>query len=173
MYANYLMPSTSAGVAYPVAVGPAFLPPPPGYHFKPTDVELVKYYLAKKVNNEPIPVSEISSVDIYKHSPQTLGETYPQLGEKVWYFFTPRSRKYQNGLRPNRTTEVAGKWKSTGKDKEVRFHDEVIGFKKVLVYYHQANKTDWIMHEYRLNQPPRTKIDPKDMRLDDWVLCRI
>ncbi|KAL1815364.1 hypothetical protein ACET3Z_017938 [Daucus carota] len=33
-----------------------------------------------------------------------------------------------------------------------------------------GSKTNWIMHEYRLLEPQRTKGSSK---LDDWVLCRI
>ncbi|KAL6564361.1 hypothetical protein OROMI_015811 [Orobanche minor] len=29
------------------------------------------------------------------------------------------------------------------------------------------------MHEYKVDKPPRAKTDLTDMRLDDWVLCRI
>ncbi|KAL6564321.1 hypothetical protein OROMI_015771 [Orobanche minor] len=146
--------------------------PPPGYYFLPTGVELIRDYLLKKINNEPIPISEISSLDIYEHSPQTLAETYPQLGPNSWYFFTPTSRKYRNGKRPNRATR-GGNWKATGIDTKIRFQSQVIGSKRALVYYEQGKKTDWKMHEYKVDKPPRTKTDPTDMRLDDWVLCRI
>ncbi|KAL6500392.1 hypothetical protein OROHE_025758 [Orobanche hederae] len=170
--------STCAGVADiapdPTATIPA-VPrwlPPPGYYFLPTGVELIRDYLLKKINNQPIPISEISSVDIYEYSPQTLAETYPQLGPNSWYFFTPTSRKYRNGKRPNRTTR-GGNWKATGIDTKIRFQSQVIGSKRALVYYEQGKKTDWKMHEYKVDKPPRTKTDPTDMRLDDWVLCRI
>ncbi|KAL3620387.1 hypothetical protein CASFOL_035299 [Castilleja foliolosa] len=172
---SYLLPPPpqQAYLLPPPPPPPAYLKPPPGYHFKPTDVELIKYYLAKKVKNEPIPISEISSVDIYKHHPYDLGATYPQLDENVWYYFTPRDRRYPNGKRPNRSTE-AGKWKTTGKDIEIKHDNKVIGYKRVLVYYDRAKKTDWLMHEYRLDEPSRPpKNDHKDMRLDDCVLCRI
>ncbi|KAL6500394.1 hypothetical protein OROHE_025760 [Orobanche hederae] len=170
--------STCAGVADiapdPTATIPA-VPrwlPPPGYYFLPTGVELIRDYLLKKINNQPIPISEISSVDIYEYSPQTLAETYPQLGPNSWYFFTPTSQKYRNGKRPNRTTR-GGNWKATGIDTKIRFQSQVIGSKRALVYYEQGKKTDWKMHEYKVDKPPRTKTDPTDMRLDDWVLCRI
>ncbi|KAL6564259.1 hypothetical protein OROMI_015709 [Orobanche minor] len=170
------MEQTANGLfAASTCAGVAAIPrwtPPPGYYFLPTGVELIKDYLVKKINNEPIPLSEISSVDIYEHSPDMLAETYPQLGPNSWYFFTPTSRKYRNGKRPNRTTR-GGNWKATGIDTKIRFQSQVIGSKRALVYYEHGNKTDWKMHEYKVDKPPRAKTNPTDMRLDDWVLCRI
>ncbi|KAL6564317.1 hypothetical protein OROMI_015770 [Orobanche minor] len=172
---NLVVASTCAGVADiapdPTAEIRRWLPPP-GYYFLPTGVELIRDYLLKKINNLPIPISEISSLDIYEHSPQTLAETYPQLGPNSWYFFTPTSRKYRNGKRPNRMTR-GGNWKATGIDTKIRFQSQVIGSKRALVYYEQGKKTDWKMHEYKVDKPPRAKTGPTDMRLDDWVLCRI
>ncbi|KAK4408276.1 NAC domain-containing protein 18 [Sesamum angolense] len=103
---------------------------------------------------------------------------YPQLGQTGWYFFTPRDRKYPNGSRPNRAAGT-GYWKATGADKDVYRDDgKKVGSRKALVFYEgrppKGKKTDWIMHEYRVkDQPPRHKRDANDMRLDDWVLCRI
>lgn len=45
---------------------------PPGFRFSPTDVELVKYYLKRKVMGKRLPVNVIAQVDIYKYSPWDL-----------------------------------------------------------------------------------------------------
>ncbi|KAG5517544.1 hypothetical protein RHGRI_038069 [Rhododendron griersonianum] len=107
------------------------------------------------------------------------GAQYLALGDKKWYFFTPRNRKYPNGVRPDRAAGV-GYWKATGADKPVEHKGQVVGLKKALVYYEgkarkggNSIKTNWIMHEFRVEGPPRIKESQHDMKLDDWVLCRI
>ncbi|KAK4483422.1 hypothetical protein RD792_010609 [Penstemon davidsonii] len=134
---------------------------PSGYRFQPTDDELIVYYLKKKIKNEPIPYSKIHEADIYKHNPQELSETFSHPGEKKWYFFTPRERKYLNGSRPNRAAG-SGYWKATGADKAIHHNGELVGLKKSLVFYEgrppKGKKTNWLMQEYKL---------------DEWVLCRI
>ncbi|KAK7315619.1 hypothetical protein VNO77_34183 [Canavalia gladiata] len=158
---------------------------PPGFRFHPTDEELILHYLRKKVASIPLPVSIIAEVDIYKFDPWEL-PAKAAFGEKEWYFFSPRDRKYPNGARPNRAA-ASGYWKATGTDKNIMTSfsrrgkggfQEHFGVKKALVFYKgkppKGEKTNWIMHEYRLldtNKP--IKLKDTSMRLDDWVLCRI
>ena len=103
-----------------------------------------------------------------------LTEQYPQYGKHEWYFFTPRERKYKNGIRPNRAAGD-GFWKATGADKKIKSKTEIlIGFRKALVFYRgkppKGEKTNWIMHEYRINHPPLTKRNPDDMRVSRTYL---
>eukprot|EP00252_Welwitschia_mirabilis_P005388 TRINITY_DN1587_c0_g1_i1.p1 TRINITY_DN1587_c0_g1~~TRINITY_DN1587_c0_g1_i1.p1 ORF type:complete len:309 (-),score=39.68 TRINITY_DN1587_c0_g1_i1:552-1478(-) len=98
-------------------------------------------------------------------------------GEKEWYFFTPRDRKYPNGSRPNRAAG-SGYWKATGTDKPIYSSGTKVGVKKALVFYigraPKGTKTNWIMHEYRLaDSGTRSAKKKGSLRLDDWVLCRI
>lgn len=79
------------------------------------------------------------------------------MGEREWYFFSLRDRKYPTGLRTNRATG-AGYWKATGKDREVYSSGSsgaLLGLKKTLVFYRgrapRGEKTKWVMHEYRLD----------------------
>ncbi|EOY01869.1 hypothetical protein QUC31_013562 [Theobroma cacao] len=149
---------------------------PPGFRFHPTDEELIMYYLRNQAKSRPCPVSIIPEVDIYKFDPWQLPDK-AGFGENEWYFFSPRDRKYPNGVRPNRAT-VSGYWKATGTDKAIYSGSKYVGVKKALVFYKgrppKGIKTDWIMHEYRLSDS-RKQISKQNgsMRLDDWVLCRI
>ncbi|KAD2393660.1 hypothetical protein R6Q59_012041 [Mikania micrantha] len=149
---------------------------PPGFRFHPTDEELIMFYLQNQVLSKPCSVSIIPEVNIYKFDPWDLPER-TSFGEKEWYFFTPRDRKYPNGARPNRAA-VSGYWKATGTDKTIHSGSKYVGVKKSLVFYKgkppKGTKTNWIMHEYRLNESRSQTIKKSgSMRLDDWVLCRI
>ncbi|XP_016492232.1 NAC domain-containing protein 2-like [Nicotiana tabacum] len=149
---------------------------PPGFRFHPTDEELIMYYLRNQATSRPCPVSIIPEVDVYKFDPWELPEK-AEFGEREWYFFTPRDRKYPNGVRPNRAA-VSGYWKATGTDKAIYSGSKYVGIKKALVFYEgrppKGIKTDWIMHEYRLSESRSQPIRLNgSMRLDDWVLCRI
>lgn len=80
-----------------------------------------------------------------------------KIGEREWYFFVLRDRKYSNGGRSNRITEY-GFWKVTGSDRKVVVLSElkqVIGFRKILVFYEgrvsRGFRTDWVMNEYRFS----------------------
>ncbi|CAN1321486.1 NAC domain-containing protein 2 [Linum perenne] len=156
---------------------------PPGFRFHPTDEELIMCYLRNQATSRPCPVSIIPEVDIYKFDPWHLPEK-AGFGEKEWYFFSPRDRKYPNGIRPNRATG-SGYWKATGTDKHIYSASKYVGLKKALVFYKgkppKGIKTDWIMHEYRLSDSRNRSVKLNgSMRgfcsvhqLDEWVLCRI
>ncbi|KAL2497174.1 Armadillo/beta-catenin-like repeat [Abeliophyllum distichum] len=156
-------------------MGSANLQLPAGFRFHPTDEELVMHYLCRKCASQPISAPIIAEIDLYKYDPWELPglSTY---GEKEWYFFSPRDRKYPNGSRPNRAAGV-GYWKATGADKPIG-RPKAVGIKKALVFYAgkapKGEKTNWIMHEYRLADVDRSvRNKSNSLRLDDWVLCRI
>lgn len=71
-----------------------------------------------------------------------------------WYFFSHKDKKYPTGTRTNRAT-AAGFWKATGRDKVIYSSFKRIGMRKTLVFYKgrapHGQKSDWIMHEYRLD----------------------
>ncbi|GAB4835524.1 NAC domain-containing protein [Ancistrocladus abbreviatus] len=147
---------------------------PPGFRFHPTDEELVMHYLCRKCAGQSISVPIIAEVDLYKFDPWQL-PGMALYGEKEWYFFSPRDRKYPNGSRPNRAAGT-GYWKATGADKPIG-QPKTLGIKKALVFYAgkapKGLKTNWIMHEYRLANVDRSARKRTNLRLDDWVLCRL
>ncbi|KAE9590366.1 putative transcription factor NAM family [Lupinus albus] len=137
----------------------------PGFRFHPTDEELVDFYLKRKIQQKSLPIELIKLVDIYKHDPWDLPKLASS-GEKEWYFYCPRKRKYKNSARPNRVTRT-GFWKATGTDRPIYSSDgKCIGLKKSLVFYRgrtsKGMKTDWMMHEFRLpcisdsSEPPKS-----------------
>ncbi|XP_078443891.1 NAC domain-containing protein 100-like isoform X2 [Wolffia australiana] len=147
---------------------------PPGFRFHPTDEELVGYYLTQKSSNSAFTGRAIADVDLNKCEPWDLpGKA--RMGEREWYFFSVRDRKYPTGLRTNRATS-AGYWKTTGKDKEIvgggAATTQIVGMKKTLVFYKgrapRGEKTNWVMHEYRLLSKPAYK-----NYHEEWVLCRV
>ncbi|XP_054814988.1 NAC domain-containing protein 7-like [Prosopis cineraria] len=146
---------------------------PPGFRFHPTDEELVDYYLRKKVTSRRIDLNVIKDVDLYKIEPWDLQEIC-RIGteeQNEWYFFSHKDKKYPTGTRTNRAT-AAGFWKATGRDKAIYSKHDLIGMRKTLVFYKgrapNGQKSDWIMHEYRLetdeNGTPQAK---------GWVVCRV
>jgi hypothetical protein len=145
---------------------------PPGFRFFPTDEELLVQYLCRKVAGHYFSLQIIGDIDLYKFDPWVL-PSKATFGEKEWYFFSPRDRKYPNGSRPNRVAG-SGYWKATGTDKMIMTEGRKVGIKKALVFYvgkaPKGTKTNWIMHEYRLIEHSRKSGSTK---LDDWVLCRI
>ncbi|CAA6663128.1 unnamed protein product [Spirodela intermedia] len=146
---------------------------PPGFRFRPTDEELVNYYLKRKINRLQIDLDIIPEVDLYKSEPWELAEKSFLTGrDPEWYFFGPRDRKYPNGLRTNRATR-AGYWKSTGKDRPVSCRSRVIGMKKTLVYYlgraPHGTRTSWVMHEYRIHDSESDDLTGGD----SYALCRV
>lgn len=73
------------------------------------------------------------------------------LSENEWFFFSARGRKYPNGTQSKRATEL-GYWKATGKERNVKSGNNVVGTKRTLVFHvgraPKGERTEWIMHEY-------------------------
>eukprot|EP00253_Pinus_taeda_P032055 PITA_32055 len=145
----------------------------PGFRFYPTEEELLRFYLTKRVQcDHPLEIDMIiPTLDLYQYDPWQLPRL-PHVGDRQSFFFVPRVHRKSSG-RLNRLT-LSGFWKSTGTDRAIR--NELlhcIGIKKTLVFYKGkalgAQKTEWIMNEYRLPDFSSSK-NKKHM---DMVLCRI
>nr|QSD99881.1 NAC family transcription factor [Melilotus albus] len=146
----------------------------PGFRFHPTDEEIVRFYLKKKVTGDLAPCYDyLAVIDIYKFEPWDL----PSLSklktrDLEWYFFTVLDKKYGNSIRTNRATD-RGYWKTTGKDRAVKNGDDIVGMKKTLVYHlgraPHGDRSNWVMHEYRIVDEALAKAGVQDA----YVLCRI
>ncbi|KAG5018136.1 Protein CUP-SHAPED COTYLEDON 3 [Glycine soja] len=158
---------------------------PPGFRFHPTDEELVTFYLASKVFNGTFSNVKFAEVDLNRCEPWELPvlcdceeADVAKMGEREWYLFSLRDRKYPTGLRTNRATG-AGYWKATGKDKEVYSASSgtLLGMKKTLVFYKgrapRGEKTKWVMHEYRLVLDAHFSLPHTHPSKEEWVICRI
>ncbi|KFK24891.1 hypothetical protein AALP_AA8G038000 [Arabis alpina] len=147
----------------------------PGFRFHPTDEELVRFYLKRKVCNRPFKLDPISVTDVYKSEPWDLPvKSKLKSRDLEWYFFSMLDKKYANGSKTNRATEK-GYWKTTGKDREIFNGLKVVGMKKTLVYHKgrapRGERTNWVMHEYRLSDEVLKKAEVPQQ--DAYVLCRI
>lgn len=64
---------SASGAAPPPRMG---APPPtslaPGFRFHPTDEELVRYYLRRKVCGKPFRFQAVTEIDVYKSEPWEL-----------------------------------------------------------------------------------------------------
>ncbi|XP_043725547.1 protein ATAF2-like [Telopea speciosissima] len=155
---------------------------PSGYRFCPSESELLLNYLRNKILGLPLPCDVIKEVEIYRFNldqfTRMIVEFTDGNGEDS-YFFTITDPKNRVGGRPSRTTSD-GYWKATSGDVEVLFHGVTIGYKKNLVLYigkgNTARKTNWIMHEYKLNYRLLLSDDQRkalDSQMKNCVLCRI
>ncbi|KAI3463945.1 hypothetical protein Pfo_020608 [Paulownia fortunei] len=144
---------------------------PPGFRFHPTDEELITHYLSNKVLDCNFSAVAIGEVDMNKVEPWEL-PWRAKLGEKEWYFFCVRDKKYPTGLRTNRAT-ASGYWKATGKDREIFRGRTLVGMKKTLVFYKgrapKGEKSNWVTHEYRLEG----KFSVAKAAKNDWVISRV
>lgn len=147
---------------------------PPGFRFHPTDEELITHYLLKKIIDNDFSAKAMGEVDLNKVEPWDL-PWKAKMGEKEWYFFCMKDKKYPTGLRTNRATPI-GYWKATGKDKEIFRAKTLIGMKKTLVFYKgrapRGEKTNWVMHEYRSEGKFSLQNVPSAAK-SDWVICRV
>ncbi|GFQ03657.1 NAC domain-containing protein 78 [Phtheirospermum japonicum] len=146
----------------------------PGFRFHPTDEELVRYYLRRKVFGKALRFDAISEIDIYKAEPWDLPYmSRLKTRDLEWYFFSLLDKKYGNGARTNRATEK-GYWKTTGKDRAVYHKTQIVGMKKTLVYHSgrapKGQRSNWVMHEYKLAD---SELENVGNAQDAFVLCRV
>ncbi|XP_047318479.1 NAC domain-containing protein 104-like [Impatiens glandulifera] len=127
---------------------------PPGFHFYPTDEELIVHFLQRKASLLPFHPDLIPDLHHYPYNPWELHGKAMEEGNK-WYFYSRR-------MSSNRSTET-GYWKSMGAEEPVFTDNNIIGMKKYYVFcLGNANssnedvKTNWIMQEFRLSDHHQT-----------------
>ncbi|XP_062179697.1 NAC domain-containing protein 2-like [Phragmites australis] len=147
---------------------------PPGFRFHPTDVELVSYYLKRKIMGKKLLVEAISEVELYKFAPWDLPDKSCLRSKDLeWFFFCPRDKKYPNGSRTNRATPN-GYWKTSGKDRTIVLNSRAVGMKKTLIFHEgkapKGDRTDWVMYEYKMEDDDLVSAG---FSKDAYVLCKI
>lgn len=96
--------------------------------------------------------------------------------QNEWYFFSHKDKKYPTGTRTNRATK-AGFWKATGRDKAIYARHCLVGMRKTLVFYKgrapNGQKSDWIMHEYRLETNENATPQVSNLQIPSCFLSSI
>ncbi|CAA3002099.1 NAC domain-containing 83-like [Olea europaea subsp. europaea] len=166
------MEKTNAGV------GNGDIELPIGFRFRPTDEELLLHYLIRKIYSLPLPATVITQLDVFSFNPWDLPG---DLKEKR-YFFSKRNRNVMNKC--SSFSAGCGYWKATGQDSQIMAPgtNRVIGMKKSLVFYKYnyyrgpAFKTQWVMHQYCIQNSlitPRLSYQKLTLEVGDWVVCCI
>ncbi|XP_044483872.1 NAC domain-containing protein 60-like [Mangifera indica] len=166
---------------------------PLGYHFSPTEEELVKYFLDRRVRGEPLPLSPIMECNLYGN--QAPWEIFDQSNDqKVWYCFTRLNYTGNSKKRVGRTGG-GGTWHGEKSGVEISDSEtgRIIGLKKTFTFRIKGvtdKQVSWIMHEFSLigvvpcdivlcklkkktkrgNQIPYFDQPPTSIGKEDWEL---
>lgn len=129
---------------------------PAGYHFLPTDEELLDVYLRAKIDGREPPLDVFMDVDILDWHPALLLEKRKAYGEGRYFFFVKRTEcpANKNGKPRRRLYNVKASWKATGCLGIITRSGTVekIGTRRILTY--DSNGVDhdkWSMNEYVLD----------------------
>ncbi|KAJ3675231.1 hypothetical protein LUZ60_004273 [Juncus effusus] len=145
---------------------------PPGFHFHPSDEELIVHFLRRKAALLPCYPDIIPTVHLHHHDPWDLNGKAFQASDK-WYFFTQltQSRGSLNGY-----------WSQVGLDEPIFSSGRNVGSKKTLIFYigdpTEGVKTNWVMHEFHLvdgstSSRSMKKRGHSSTECNKWVVCRV
>ncbi|KAF4383896.1 hypothetical protein G4B88_016329 [Cannabis sativa] len=131
---------------------------PPGYVFAPTDEQLIVHFLQKKVNGELVNIPMIKHDNIYLYNPWQLIEG----GNK----------------RPSRSAGD-GHYRTSRSYPIISSQGNQIGYTTHLKFYmgkpsnkdNEANKTNWLLTEYRLTKEGNHNKNIKT--LDECVMYKL
>ncbi|KQJ82716.1 NAC domain-containing protein 104 [Brachypodium distachyon] len=153
---------------------------PPGFHFFPSDEELIVHFLRRKASLLPCRPDIVPTLPPNRYDPWELNGKALEAGNQ-WYFFShsTQSRTSQNG-----------QWNPIGADEAVSSGGRNIGLKKKFIFSigepFQSNKTNWVMHEYHLldgnggsstssssGKRSHKKKGHSNKESSNWVICRV
>ncbi|KAH7839592.1 hypothetical protein Vadar_006090 [Vaccinium darrowii] len=157
---------------------------PPGYLFRPTNEELLVFYLGRKFKGLPLPCDVVIERDIYGIGDKAPWQIFSD--EDPWEIYKNRMKTegtiyvFTNLIKAskNRIARIAGcgVWHAeTALDQVVDDYGRVIGYKRMLCFQitnesgvmdKSVTKGHWIMHEYSLS-------GGGDGDETERVLCRI
>ncbi|KAL0326308.1 UNVERIFIED_CONTAM: NAC domain-containing protein 30 [Sesamum radiatum] len=141
---------------------------PPGFRFHPTEEELVGYYLKRKVNSLKIDLDVIMDIDLYRMEPWDIEGTYTSIISLT--ASKPQGQEVSD-WDENQQGDDCWFLEGHGKGQGGAFKGQNHRDEKTLVFYKgrapNGRKTDWIMHEYRLQTSEHAP--PQE---EGWVVCR-
>lgn len=154
---------------------------PPGFHFFPSDEELVVHFLRRKASLLPCRPDIVPTLPLNRYDPWELNGKALKAGNQ-WYFFSHATQS---------RTSRNGHWNPIGTDESVSSGGSNVGLKKTFIFSigeepFQATKTNWVMNEYHLldgngssstsgSSRKRThkKKGHSDKESSNWVICRV
>ncbi|KAI9169043.1 hypothetical protein LWI28_006036 [Acer negundo] len=148
---------------------------PVGFRFEPRERDMIVHYLVNKILNRPLPSNAVKDINyIYHFDPDQLpiSEFSGYCNPDQAYFFT---QVVQGGRR----TTKCGYWKAkaSGSEVPVLYDDKtIVGFKKSFRFYSGDEKSNWIIHEYRVNPdliPANAPNQIYKSKIDSYVICKI
>ncbi|KAG1364001.1 NAC domain-containing protein 2 [Cocos nucifera] len=147
---------------------------PAGYHFRPSDDEVLEHFLLRRVLGRPLTPNPIQELDIFRYDPEQLPLDIRERsdGEGPWgYFFVYGKLGDDEGGGDGVRTTPGGYWKVKGIEKDImdRKKKETIGFIREMVFYRgkapRGKKTVWVLLEYRLNPTLGQLKNPHDTKV--------
>ncbi|KAG0486962.1 hypothetical protein HPP92_009057 [Vanilla planifolia] len=148
---------------------------PPGFHFFPSEEELVCYFLHRKASMIPCHSEIIPTLALHRFDPWDL-HCKALRGGNYWYFFTCRTQRRET---------PSGYWRQDGVEQPVKD----VGKKSTLIFHAgdppNGIRTNWVMHEYcfagnvasssssSAQKTAKKKGRSKATDAGEWVVCRV
>ncbi|KAG7557979.1 NAC domain superfamily [Arabidopsis suecica] len=144
----------------------------PGFGFRPTDEELISYYLKNKIlGNTWLVDDTINEINILNHHPSSFSSLSKiKSNDRVYYFFA--RKQYKTATKRKRSIK-SWKWKVGGLVTKIKDESgNKIGKKRGILFDDldapkaKGEKSSWVIHEYQITSLPHPN-------LDSYVLYKI